>query len=420
MIADASLERLLPRRTVALVGDLVRASLWGTAGVAWIVFAQIYARMWRLTLADPAHSDFTIFYYTVRLVRDGLPMYGASPARYGIRWAADHLGNLNPPHFQLLIAPLGLLSYEWAFAVWTAVCSSALAASILVVSRTLQIQITRRRVVGWGALIISSAPFTTVAVTSELTFLLMLPFTLAWAAARRGRWRTAGLWLGVCISFKLFFALFIPWLLMRRCWPAIVGVGAAAFAAVAIGTLAFGAVVYREWVSSLGAVGWWWLPMNASWHGFISRCLLGSESVEPLIRIAALVAPFAVAGSVVFCATTLHATQRLGRDGREIDLAFVLLLLGAILGSPLGWVYYLPLALGPLVGVLWHGTWRSLSGPVLASVALMGAGFYVPQEEAASGQPSALMTLTVASAYFWSSAAVWAGAVMLSRRVVAS
>ena len=111
MIADAPLERVLARRTVALLGDLIRAALWGAVIVVWVVFAQIYARMYRLTLEDPSHSDFTIFYFTARLVADGLPMYGASPARYGIEWAGDHLGNLNPPHFQLLVQPLAALAY---------------------------------------------------------------------------------------------------------------------------------------------------------------------------------------------------------------------------------------------------------------------------------------------------------------------
>ena len=76
--------------------------------------------MIRLTLADPSNSDFTIFYFTARLVADGLPMYGVSPARYGIEWAADHLGNLNPPHFQILALPLGHMSYGAALGVWVA------------------------------------------------------------------------------------------------------------------------------------------------------------------------------------------------------------------------------------------------------------------------------------------------------------
>jgi hypothetical protein len=194
----------------------------------------------------------------------------------------------------------------------------------------------------------------------------------------------------------------------------------ASSAAAAAGLLAFGGGVYREWLTSLGIVGWWWLPMNASWHGFLSRCLQGSDSVEPLIRASALVKPLALAGAGALCTVTLLATRRLGREPREIDVAFLLLSLGAILSSPLGWVYYLPLALAPLIGVLWHGTWRLLSRRSLAALAVLAAGMYVPLEEAGSGQPSALMTLTLASAYFWSLCALWAGALRVSRHVVAS
>ena len=111
MISDAALRRVLSASTVALVGDLVRALLWGLAVVVWLAFLQVYLRMIRLTLADPSGSDFTIFYYTARMVADGLPMYGESPARYGVKWAGEHLGNLNPPHFQLLFQPLASLPY---------------------------------------------------------------------------------------------------------------------------------------------------------------------------------------------------------------------------------------------------------------------------------------------------------------------
>jgi hypothetical protein len=74
----------------------------------------------------------------------------------------------------------------------------------------------------------------------------------------------------------------------------------------------------------------------------------------------------------------------------------------------------------PLLGVLWNGTWRALSRVTLSAVVVLATGFYVPQEEAASGQPSALMTITVASAYFWALAATWTGALTLSRRVAGS
>ena len=142
--------------------------------------------MIRLTLADPSSSDFTIFYYTARMVADGLPMYGESPARYGVTWAAGHLGNLNPPHFQILFVPLARLPYGQALLAWVAVSFTCLVASLVVIFRELRVPFTWTRFVSWGAFTIGLAPFTTVAVTSEMTFVLMLPFALLW---RGTRWR---------------------------------------------------------------------------------------------------------------------------------------------------------------------------------------------------------------------------------------
>ena len=133
MISDAALRRVLSASTVALVGDLVRALLWGLAVVVWLAFLQVYLRMIRLTLADPSGSDFTIFYYTARMVADGLPMYGESPARYGVKWAADHLGNLNPPHFQLLFQPLAGLPYGQALMAWVGISLATLIAATAVI-----------------------------------------------------------------------------------------------------------------------------------------------------------------------------------------------------------------------------------------------------------------------------------------------
>jgi len=79
MVSDETLRRVLPAGAVALLGDIIRALIWGLVFVIWVAFAQVYLRMIRLTIAEPSHSDFTIFYYTSRMVADGLPMYGLSP-----------------------------------------------------------------------------------------------------------------------------------------------------------------------------------------------------------------------------------------------------------------------------------------------------------------------------------------------------
>lgn len=418
MLSDASLRRWLASDTVRLWGDVIRASAWGAAIVIWIVFAQIYARMIRLTLSDPAHSDFTIFYYTARLVADGFPMYGASPARYGIDWAAGHLGNLNPPHVQALIQPLALLSYPQAFILWLLFNAAALTVSLAVIIRTLGVRLTPGRIIVCGALILSAAPFTAVAITSELTFLLMLPATLAWAAHREGRASALGAWIAVCCAMKLFFLLFVPWLIMTKRWRAL-SAGILTGAAVTVAGVAWaGFDAYRLWMGSLGQVGWWWLPMNASWQGLVSRVFSGGRSVEPLWHAASLVPPIAIAGSAVIALASVWSAASIDRRGASVDLAFAISLLGAVLASPLGWVYYLPLTLGPVLGLMYSGDWGALRGRwrVVAALALLC--LYIPLEQASAGQPSKLATITLASSYFWGAAGLWSTLVAAAWRRV--
>jgi hypothetical protein len=218
-------------------------------------------------------------------------MYGTSPARYGIEWQAGHLGNLNPPHFQLLLLPLAWLSYAQAYLVWAAISVACLAVSVGLVFRELGVEPAWRRLLVWGGFTIGLAPFTTVAVTSELTFVLMLPFVLLWRAWRRGDWQAAGAWLGVCVSLKLFFLLFVPILVLRRRWRAIGACAAALALVVSIGALAFGLDAYRLWLQSFDRVGWWWMAMNASWHGLVSRLFESGGDIVAVWRMPQAVVP---------------------------------------------------------------------------------------------------------------------------------
>jgi Glycosyltransferase family 87 len=411
MISDVRLRRVLPGPAVDLLGDLIRWLAWALVFVVWVAFVQVYARMFAQTLADPTRSDFTIFYYTARLVADGLPMYGLSPARYGVSWAADHLGNLNPPHFQILAAPLGYLTYGQALMVWVGLNLAALAAAITVIAGELGVKWSWARFWLWGAFTLALAPFTTVAVTSEMTFLLLLPFSLAWRACRNGRWRAAGLWLGACASLKLFLLLFVPWLAWRRQWRALAAFALAASSLVGVGVVVFGVDAYRGWLATLGRVGWWWLPMNASWQGLVSRTLEGGATVTPLVHAPSLVRPLATAGSLALVVVALVAARpAAGRDPCD-DRSFLVVLLGAVLASPLGWVYYLPLAYGPILGWAragqgWSGI-GALSGPWLVLPLAGLALLYVPYEATFTGQPSGLASATIGSAYFWGTLALW-------------
>jgi hypothetical protein len=340
------------------------------------------------------------------MVADGLPMYGESPARYGVTWAADHLGNLNPPHFQILFLPLASLSYGQALLAWVGISAASLIAALMVIVRELGVPFTWRRLAIWGAFTIGLAPFTTVAVTSEMTFVLMLPFVLMWRAWRRGRWMVAGGWLGVLVSLKLFFGVFAVWLLLQRQFRAVAAMAATAVGLMALGGLVFGHETYRQWVHSLGTVGWQWMAMNASWPGFVSRVFESGGKIAPVVSWPAVVAPLSLLGFALILLLTLRRAR-----GGTFDRQLVVLLLGGILASPLGWVYYLPLAYGPILGWMGAGRgWeplRALGRGRMATLALAVALLYVPQEVANSLQPWPVATLSLASAYFYATLLLW-------------
>ena len=410
MISDQTLRRSMSAPTVALVGDVVRALIWAAVIGTAAVYLPIYVRIWRITLSQPGSSDFTIFYYTARMVADGLPMYGASPAKYGVHWATGHLGNLNPPHFQLLLQPLAHFTYGQAYVVWTGLNLAALLIALIVVVRELG-TLTVPHAAASCVLIMASAPFTSVALTSEWSFGLLVPFTLAWRAARRGRWTRAGAWLGTCIALKLFFLLFVPWLVVRRRWAALGVVAATAAGWITVGLLACGTDTYALWARSLGRIGWWWLPMNASWAGVMSRALAGGQGIQAVIRLPWLVRPASLFGSSVIAGCSVWAALRLERHRDGSDASILVLLTGAILASPLGWVYYLPLALGPFAGVLRTSWWTHVPPRWSVASGIAALALYTPIEQAAAGQPSSVATATYACAYFWGLSVGWAALV---------
>jgi hypothetical protein len=409
MISDAALRRVLPAPAVALLGDLLRWSAWAFVAATWCAFLPAYASMIRLAFDQPANSDFTIFYYTSRLVRDGLPMYGESPARYGVVWGFDHLGNLNPPQLQLFTLPLAWLSFDRALIAWITLSGCCLAASLVVIVRTLHLRWSWRAALITGAVVLPLAAFTSVMSTCELTFVLMLPFTLAWRAWREGRWRSAGAWLGLCASAKIFLLLFLGWLIIRRRWGAVLSFVAALVATVLIAAIAFGASAYRLWVATLSDVFWWWMPMNASWQGFLSRTLEGGPELAAMLRPFTFVHPVTIALTTFFVvlAVIVALRSRWETPDRQVTSLF----LAALLMSPLGWVYYLPMASGPVLG--WVGAGRDWQGIRQAGreavvLGLVGFAFlYVPPDALLSGQPSGLATATIASAYFWGVLFLW-------------
>jgi hypothetical protein len=369
-------------------------------------------------------SDFGKLHASAQAYLAGRDMYDLGPATLSpVRGMTGEILhyiqflNLNPPHFHLILLPLAPLPGRWALAVWGIVSLACLALSLRLIARESGIALTpwRRRLAALALL--SFAGMAAVAVTGQVSFVLLLPVTLAWIRARRGSWAEAGLYLGLAMSVKPFLAIFLPYLVLRRRFVTLgtaVGAGAGAFL---VGLGVFGWDAHRSWIAGLSAVSWEWVAMNASVLGFLRRVLAPSLYYEPLLEAPGLIVPLWLLLSGTIGVVSLAVAAADSGD-RAVDRGFGLLLLAALLISPLGWTYYWWLALGPMVALVasWWGReahgerspapnagrWRR----ALLLVAVPGLIWPLPATIAF--QPSAWATVLPGSAYFWATLALWA------------
>lgn len=403
---DAWLQRVLGRRRHALLGDLIHALSAVVVVGAWIFIGAIVLRLAGQTIGSPGGSDFTIFYYTSRMMLEGASPYADLPSHFELEWKGSHLGNLNPPHFQLLIVPLALLPYSVAAGGWLLASYASAFAVIGLAGRLIAGPWTVRRALVWGAACIANVGFVSVAVTGEWTWFLAWPLLFAWKAAREERWGRAGVWLGVCASFKLFFLLFLPLLLLWARWRAVFNMVATAATLFAVGLAAFGVDVSRQWTRMLGQADWAWIAMNLSWRGAVVRVLTPNRDFPHQLSLGSLVEPVEWLGLGVLCALLLWRLSR-ARRVQDADWSFTLVLMAALLLSPLGWVYYLPLLLPPLIGLVVRGGFRQL--PVGWQVVFVAglAGFFVPLEFTRTWADRALGAASFGSLYCYAGLAVF-------------
>ena len=382
-------------------------------GAAAVLLALIAWNAWiaHTMVTRLQMGDFRIFYLSARAQLEGRDMYHlpSELQTYAGKTLRSTLVNLNPPHFQLVLLPLGLLPASVALGLWASAGFLCLAGSLWVIARELDVTpswATCYRAAIW---LLAFAGMGAVVGTGEVSFVLLLPVTLAWAAARRGRWARAGVYLGLAMSLKLFLLIFVPYLVLRRRLRA-----AAISCAVAAGAFVAGAVIlgpssYGSWLSQLASVHWAWRSANASLLGILTRSLTVNPHFAPFTAAPELVFPLWLPAAALVAVVTL-VTVTLDRSESAVDRAFALLILAALLVSPLGWIYYLWLGLGAFAALApsWRG--RTAAGPVRwrqRFLVLAVPGLVWPHFATYAFQPHAWATVLLASAYSWSMATLW-------------
>ena len=303
-----------------------------TAFVLTIVLglAAIVAALLLIQIAPDRRTDFAIFYRSALAWRQGGTIYPTERV------------NLNPPAIVVAFAPLTYLSRQTAQTVFTLVGI----ACVFLACRRITRAIPRVPWLVLASIVLALDGGWTNLWLGQEGLVLMPIVTAAWLDDRENRERSAGLWAGLAIYAKPFLAGLIVYWAWRRKWHQISSALASGATLTLLGVALAGSASYRVWWNSLGLGPAPYAPLNASLLGLWSRTFFGSEFAPPLFQQPLRVLLIVWGVSLIALGWTI--CRRVAAE-QNIDRAWALVLIGSLLASPLGWIYYLPIAVGPLV-----------------------------------------------------------------------
>ena len=296
-----------------------------------------------------------------------------------------HSRDPNVPHVILFFVPFTTMPLGVGLALWMALSYACVVATVLLVARELRLRPSQPVLWTFAAALAAVPPMLDVVVNGNMIWPLGLLFTHTWLLARRGRAFAAAALLGALATAKPFVGAFVLLYLARREWTRAATLIASAAATLAIAVLATGVEAWTAWFEIVGRISWYDVRFNASVMGVIAR------TWRPDVVV------WAAAG-VLVAGVTMWRLVRLRPD---VDRDWILMLLASLLMAPLGWRYYLCLAIGPVLA-LWARGVLSPSGRV--------ALLLLAWSPTVSGVPDTItLQATIGSLPFWTLACAWAG-----------
>jgi hypothetical protein len=345
-------------------------------------------------------------------------MYGPNPSTLMqvSESTTKQFWNLNLPHFHLILLPIAFLPPKVALAFWGWATLFCLIISLGLIIREMEIKITPLRFLTGLSGLLAFSGTGNVLITGQTSIWLMLPMTLCWLEARRGRWTVAGIYLGLVISLKPFLLIFIPHLLLRRKYLAAVSAGFVIALLFAIGFLIFGLNSYASWIRAIFSMDWTWAAMNGSIKGFLVRIFAESPYYSKITEYPRIVLPFYL-GAVSLIGISTMVFTVWDHSDHSVDRSFALLQISALLISPVGFIYYIWLPLGPLSITIYFWLLKNWKENYLVSMGanwgktglllIASLGLIFPLPAILLFQPLPFATLTVGSIYFWGFLALW-------------
>ncbi len=281
---------------------------------------------------------------------------------------------INPPFSAVIMAPLAVMPWDWAYLIWQIISIILTAAAIFMAIQVLPSGRKPETFVVVFAAACFFFPFRHSLVCGQINVLILFTWTLGVYLLKRQWPMASGLCFALGTVLKIQPVVAVPLLLLRRQWRWLAAyvAGMAAFTGVSIWQLGWQnnvtwlAAIYPNISSGVGSL------YNRSFAGLVNAlcgppyyATLFSETEAPVPTGLAL---FEKACSAAMILGFIFWCWRKRRGDRGLMDELILLPLVYLLAAPFSWTYHYILAILPLT-YLWvkarEGTtgemWRSIS-----------------------------------------------------------
>ena len=337
------------------------------------------------------YSDYGKFYQSARFVLKGkdayTPIYFSTKSELATKdpKISRLPGNLNPPFFSLLLLPLAFFSYKVSFYLWSGLSIICGIGSIIILLRkTIISEKTNLAVISCSLLaFFTYYPTFANAHFGQLT-LFILPLTVgAWLGIRKEKPVLAAVLLGLAASIKLFFGLFSIYFLLRREWRALLWFNYTVLFCFLLPLLLFGSQVYINYFETLHYLRWTASSWNASILGTLLRLFGGNHepntALMPIPGLTEKIYLFLFGLYLLFLSWFLVKKTSLNKTVKR-DFDFCVILIAMLLLSPLGWLYYFPLLIIPIIVLmqLAKAKYYPVAIPILVGLVIIFSSLPLP------------------------------------------
>lgn len=315
-------------------------------------------------------TDFFSFYQSARFLLEGESIYTPIPyhpsqgdlARMTDKAKLNNenlFPNMNSPLHTLFMLPFAIIPLKQGFWLWSIVSLVLGLASVGFIAFSANSSENQLTVfLSLAILLFGYFPTIANAIVGGQWGLCILWFVvLIWLTARNEKYVTAGIVLGLAMSVKIIFGLYLLYYTFRRNWKIMACSLWTFFILNLIGIFIFGQSTYKKHFLNLETVPQF---INASWNtslmAFFTRIFGGAENI-PLIMMPGLAYALAFTFSMLIISGVIWSAWSHSKEKSltHYDIGFSLTTVGMLLISPVSWMYYFPILILPAF-VIWNAS----------------------------------------------------------------